>query len=337
MNKVQLIIEKEGLEGLSKKYNELDSLVETKTSLTFLEEGLTKSYFKYRLENIKKVSGLDSLLEDRMPEYLEEDLTKKFKRKKKFFSKIKGANDVCYGNLWYNYNCNENSQKFYLAAFDSLLDVMLFEHLLAIMEDKNLVKYEKPSEEIDVKLASVLKSYSKNKKFMGWRTRSKAEKVNKALCDITEEHLSSIMESCEFSDESIEGYFRELEARIVENKRDSYLSIWEDESKKLMYHLKNIAIGSTTISCILASIAVAAGYCAAVFSQPDAFSNYLAGGTAGLAIFGGIGGVGASIVLTNNVLNRNYRSCLRKNQGLIESINERSRLPTLNEYLESKT
>jgi len=286
---LELIIDKEGTEGLAKLYSSLqEGFAETLVkALGFLEKDFTSDYFDAKTNHALKYLGLTSLFEKNAFSY-EEDFKTRFRRKEALFNDVDRGDKIFTGTIDYadtNHNTEKTHQKvmLHMQVLDHYFDVLTFKHSLDLTCTKG---YTEKLQEPDVtkiieSYGSVLKTYIENKKFnKKWMT-DRLRILNKSLNDVTTNCLEDILSNYHINNEQALKHFQGLKDRILENKETSFLSMFEEGKRYGAFYWKNILEGTCAFPFLVGGAFFYIGCFVAAAKNGAFFSDYLTGGLLG--------------------------------------------------------
>lgn len=325
---LELIIDKEGTEGLAKIYSSLqEEFAETPVNkLGFLEKDFTSDYFDSKISRSLNYLGLTSLFEKEITGY-DEDVKTKFKRKETLFNDV-DKGDVTFRNV-INYGSTSNSldktQKkamLHLQVLDHYFDILTFKHSLDLTcAKKNAEKIQEPDiAKIIEDYGSVLKTYIANKKFNKQGITDKLRIFNKSLNDTTTNCLEDILSDYSISNEQALKHFRDLKDRILENKETSFMSMFEEGKRYGAFFWKSILAGTCAVPFLFGGAGFYIG-CVVVAAQRGAFfSDYLTGGVLGVIVYLTAMYYKGFSNVVNNIASKINQKLVNKNEKFKEAI-----------------
>lgn len=325
---LELIIDKEGTEGLANIYASLQGeIAETPVNkLGFLEKDFTSDYFNSKTSESLNCLGLASLFEKEALGY-DEDVKTKFKRKEALFDDI-NKSDATFTDVIDYYETSNSLGKtrekamLHLQLLDHYFDVLTFKHSLDLAcAKKNAEKIQEPDiAKIIEDYGSVLKTYIKNKKFNKKRATDKLRIFNKSLNDTTTNCLEDLLSNYNISNEQTLKHFQALKDKILENKETSFLSMFEEGKRYGAFYWKSILAGTCAAPFLFGGGIFYLG-CVVVAAQKGAFfSDYLTGGLLGvIAYLTAVYYKGFSNVV-NNLCSKINQKLINKNERLKEAI-----------------
>ncbi len=288
---LELIIDKEGTEGLSKIYSSLqEGFAENIVNrLGFLERDFTSDYFDAKTNHALNYLGLASLFEKNVFGY-EEDFKTRFRRKEVLFDDVDRGDEIFAEIIDYGNTSSENIHPkvmLHLQVLDHYFDVLTFKHSLDLACAKG---YAEKLQEPDVtrvieSYGSVLKTYLENKQFNKKWITNKLRILNKSLNDTTTNCLEDILSNYHINNEQALKHFQSLKDRILENKEVSFMSMFEEGKRYGWFYWKNALLGASATPFLLGGAAFYIG-CFFVAAQKGAFfSDYITGGVLGVITY----------------------------------------------------
>lgn len=284
---LELIIDKEGTEGLSKVYSSLQEgfAEDIANKLGFLEKDFTSDYFDAKTNHALNYLGLTSLFERNAFSY-EEDFKTRFRRKEALFDDVDRGDEIFTEILDYGNTSSESIHPkvmLHLQVLDHYFDILTFKHSLDLTCAKG---YAEKLHEPDVtkgieSYGSVLKTYLENKKFNKKLMNDKLRILNKSLNDTTTNCLEDILSNYHINNEQALKHFQDLKDRILENKETSFLSMFEEGKRYGAFYWKNILEGTCAVPFLVGGAFFYIGCFVAAAKNGAFFSDYLTGGLLG--------------------------------------------------------
>ncbi|MDP2907910.1 MAG: hypothetical protein Q8O03_08280 [Nanoarchaeota archaeon] len=284
---LELIIDKEGTEGLSKVYSSLQEgfAEDIANKLGFLEKDFTSDYFDAKTNHALNYLGLTSLFERNAFSY-EEDFKTRFRRKEALFDDVDRGDEIFTEILDYGNTSSESIHPkvmLHLQVLDHYFDILTFKHSLDLTCAKG---YAEKLHEPDVtkgieSYGSVLKTYLENKKFNKKLMNDKLRILNKSLNDTTTNCLEDILSNYHINNEQALKHFQDLKDRILENKETSFLSMFEEGKRYGAFYWKNILEGTCAFPFLVGGAFFYIGCFVAAAKNGAFFSDYLTGGLLG--------------------------------------------------------
>jgi hypothetical protein len=323
---LELIIDKEGTEGLSKVYSSLqEGFAENIVNkLGFLEKDFTSDYFDAKTNHALNYLGLTSLFEKNAFSY-EEDFKTRFRRKEALFDDVDRGDEVFTEILDYGNTSSESIHPkvmLHLQVLDHYFDVLTFKHSLDLTCAKgHAEKLHEPDVTKGIEsYGSVLKTYIENKKFNKKWMNDKLRILNKSLNDTTTNCLEDILSNYNINNEQALKHFQDLKDRILENKETSFLSMFEEGKRYGAFYWKNILEGTCAAPFLVGGAFFYIGCFVAAAKNGAFFSDYLIGGLLG-AITYLIAQYYKGLTNTlNNVSSKINQKLINKNERLKEAV-----------------
>lgn len=325
---LELIIDKEGTEGLTKIYASLQKdIAETPANkLGFLEKDFTSDYFDARANESSSYLGLNSLFENEIAGH-EEDVKTKFRRKETLLKDMEKADDTFMDVIDYNSTASDGYKTLkkamlHLQMLDHCLDVLTFKHALDLACAKgNAENLKEPDiKKIIEDYSSVLKTYIENKKFNKKSTTDEIRIINTQLNDTTCDSLENILSRYNVNDEQTLKHFQALKDKILENKETSFLSMFEEGKRYGAFYWKQILFGAGVAPFLLGGFTFYIGCVTAAAKQEAFFSNYIVGGALGALAYLTARYYATLFNVTNNIYSRTNQKLVYKNEDLKKAI-----------------
>ncbi|MBM3199740.1 hypothetical protein FJZ53_02295 [Candidatus Woesearchaeota archaeon] len=326
---LELILDKEGTEGLMKVYESIGEHGPPKSSWTlgFLENDFKKEYFQAKLDEAIASLGLGSLFDNEIRGY-DEDIKTKFCRKASFFNDTYLADNNFQDSAGYeNVSLNsavKNMKKSYLhiQTTDHCSDVITFKHALDIASLKGSAKKmgEPDIEKIIEDYSSTLKTYTSNKKFIKKSESDQQNIFGKTLSKITSESLEDVMSCYKFDDAKSREYFESLKDRILEVKESPFTLMFNNNKRHGWFYVKK---GLWSVSSALSGLGMIAAYSVfwyGAFKSGISFSNYLAGGVLGASVYLFVKGGSAWNKIVGKIDGKISQRLIVKNEPLKKSV-----------------
>lgn len=325
---LELIIDKEGTEGLAKVYSSLQKgFAETLVNaLGFLEKDFVSDYFNAKINDSLNYLGLTSLFEKNAFGY-DEDFKTRFRRKEALFNDAGRGDETFTEAINYadtNNNTDKTHQKvmLHLQILDHYLDVLTFKHSLDLAcAKKDAEKLQEPDvTKIIESYGSVLKTYIENKKFNKKRVTDKLRILNKSLNDTTTNCLEDILSNYNISNEQALKHFQTLKDRILENKEISFLSMFEEGKRYGWFYVKSTLEAVCGGPFLLGGVAFYIGCVLVAAKQEAFFSNYIVGGALGAITYLTAKYYQVGFNVCNSISSRVNQALINKNEKLKEAI-----------------
>ncbi len=330
---LELIIDKEGTEGLTKIYSSLgEEFAETPVNkLGFLEKDFVSDYFDAKTSESLNYLGLTSLFEREVSGY-DEDVKTRFRRKEDLSDDLDRAEEVFRDTLDYYSTSGEISKTqkkamMHLQVLDHYLDVLTFKHSLDLACAKGNAKkvQEIRIEKVIEDYSSVLKTYVENKKFIKRWKDDVLRIFNKSLNNTTSDGLEEILSSYQICDEKYLKRFQSLKDKILENKENSFLSMFEDGKRYGLFYVKNGIFGIGSLPFLFGGLVAYIGCVAVAIKEGAFFSNYLVGGVLGGATYLTYQYYKGLVSILNNINSKVNQKLIDKNEKLKEAIIRRKK------------